>query len=85
MDGLTFVTDLDYDKIMLAIEHQGCSFDTLRISLQRLFTRKKIAMNEVLQENLALCVRIAPNFRHGNQRMIIQSLDTGEYDLVLVH
>ena len=65
MDDLTFVTDLDYDKVIIEKDHQRFSLDTFRISVQRLFSRKKIEINETLQTDPVPLARIPPDFSDG--------------------
>jgi len=85
LDDLAFVTDTDYDMVIIEMEHQGFSFDTLRTSLQHLLSRKKIAGSGTLQADPVPFVRIPPNFRERNQWVLKQALDTGVYGLVLPH
>ena len=43
LDDLMYVADSDYDMVIVEMEHEGLSFNNLRISLQFLLNRKKIA------------------------------------------
>ena len=43
LDDLTFIADSDYDMVIIEMEHQRFSFNDLRISLQFLLSRKRIA------------------------------------------
>jgi len=43
LDDLTFIADSDYDMVMIEMEHEGFSFDNLRVSLQFLLNRKRVA------------------------------------------
>ena len=85
LDDLAFVTDTDYDMVIIEMEHQGFSFDTLRTSLQYLLSRKKISESGTLQADPVPFVRIPTNFRERNQWVLKQALDTGVYGLVLPH
>ena len=85
LDDLMFVSDSDYDMVIIEMEHEGLSFNNLRASLQFLLNRKKIADGGSLQANPVPLVRIPPNSREQNQWVIKQALDTGVYGLVLPH
>ncbi len=43
LDDLTFVADSDYDMVMIEMEHEGLFFNNLRVSLQFLLNRQRIA------------------------------------------
>lgn len=85
LEDLTFVADSTYDMVIIEMEHQGFSFDDLRISLQFLLSRNRIAEQGDLRADPAPMVRIPPNTREHNQWVIKQALDTGVYGLVLPH
>jgi 4-hydroxy-2-oxoheptanedioate aldolase len=85
LDDLTFIADSDYDMVMIEMEHEGFSFDNLRVSLQFLLNRKRVAEKGNLQPDVVPLVRIPPNSRERNQWIIKQALDTGVYGLVLPH
>ena len=85
LDDLTYVTDKDYDMVIIEMEHQGLDFTDLRTSLQYLLSRKKIAEGGSLLADPAPFVRIPPNARERNQWVLKQILDTGVYGLVLPH
>lgn len=85
LEDLTFVADSAYDMVIIEMEHQGFSFDDLRISLQFLLSRNRIAEQGDLRADPAPMVRIPPNTREHNQWVIKQALDTGVYGLVLPH
>jgi len=85
LEDLTFVADSAYDMVIIEMEHQGFSFDDLRISLQFLLSRNRIAGQGDLRADPAPMVRIPPNTREHNQWVIKQALDTGVYGLVLPH
>ena len=85
LDDLMFVSDSDYDMVIIEMEHEGLSFNNLRASLQFLLNRKKIADGGSPQANPVPLVRIPPNSREQNQWVIKQALDTGVYGLVLPH
>jgi 4-hydroxy-2-oxoheptanedioate aldolase len=85
LDDLTFVADSAYDMVIIEMEHQGFSLDDLRISLQFLLSRSRIAEQGDLRADPVPMVRIPPNTRERNQWVIKQALDTGVYGLVLPH
>ncbi|HXH08995.1 MAG TPA: aldolase/citrate lyase family protein [Alphaproteobacteria bacterium] len=85
LDELTFIADSDYDGVIIETEHEGFSFTTLRLSLQCLLNRKRIAAKASLQPDVVPLVRIPPNGRDRDQWVIKQMLDTGVYGLVLPH
>ncbi len=85
LDDLVFIADSDYDAVIIETEHEGFSFNTLRMSLQCLLSRKRIAAKGTLQPDVVPLVRIPPNARERNQWIIKQTLDTGVYGLVLPH
>ena len=96
LDDLSFVADSDYDMVIIEMEHQGFSFNDLRISLQFLLSRKRwesvgpegtlgSADKAGVQADLVPLVRIPPNTRERNQWVIKQALDAGVYGLVLPH
>ena len=85
LEDLAFVADSDYDMIMIEMEHQGFSLNDLRVSLQALLSRKKVAEQGDLQADPVPLVRIPPNTREHNQWVVKQTLDTGVYGLVLPH
>jgi len=85
LDDLAFVADSAYDMVIVEMEHQGFSFHDLRVSLQFLLSRRKVAEQGNLQADPTPMVRIPPNTREHNQWVIKQALDTGVYGLVLPH
>lgn len=85
LEDLTFVADSAYDMVIIEMEHQGFSCEDLRISLQFLLSRNRIAEQGDLRADPAPMVRIPPNTREHNQWVIKQALDTGVYGLVLPH
>jgi 4-hydroxy-2-oxoheptanedioate aldolase len=85
VDELTFIGDSQYDGVIIETEHEGFSFDVLRVSLQCLLNRKRIAEKGSLQPDVVPLVRIPPNGRDRDQWVIKQTLDTGVYGLVLPH
>ena len=85
LDDLSFVADSDYDMVMIEMEHEGLSFNNLRVSLQFLLNRQRIAAKGNLQPDVVPLVRIPPNSREHSQWIIKQALDTGVYGLVLPH
>ena len=85
LDDLMFIADSDYDMVMIEMEHEGFSLNNLRVSLQFLLSRRRIARKGDLQPDVVPLVRIPPNSRERNQWIIKQALDTGVYGLVLPH
>ncbi len=85
LDDLTFITDSAYDMVIIEMEHQGFNLDNLRVSLQFLLSRKKVAENGSLQADPVPLVRIPPNTKEHNQWVMKQTLDTGVYGVVLPH
>ena len=85
LDDLMYVADSDYDMVIIEMEHEGLSFNNLRLSLQFLLNRRRIAEKGDLQPDVVPMVRIPPNSREQNQWVIKQALDTGVYGLVLPH
>ena len=85
LDDLTFIADSDYDMVMIEMEHEGFSLNDLRVSLQFLLNRRRIAEKGNVQPDVVPLVRIPPNSRERNQWIIKQALDTGVYGLVLPH
>ncbi len=85
LDDLTFISDSDYDMVIIEMEHQGFSLNDLRVSLQFLLNRRRLANKGDVQADLVPLVRIPPNLRERNQWVIKQALDTGVYGLVLPH
>jgi 4-hydroxy-2-oxoheptanedioate aldolase len=84
-DELSFIGDSAYDGVIIETEHEGFSFNVLRLSLQCLLNRQRIAENGTLQPDVVPMVRIPPNGRDRDQWVIKQTLDTGVYGLVLPH
>tara|TARA_B100000315_G_scaffold254844_1_gene296765 strand:+ start:516 stop:1379 length:864 start_codon:yes stop_codon:yes gene_type:complete len=85
LDDLTFIADSAYDMAIIEMEHQGFNLNDLRLSLQFLLSRKKIAEQANLQADPVPMVRIPPNLREHNQWVVKQALDTGVYGLILPH
>ena len=78
-------SDLGYDFIIFEMEHEGFDFPNLRLSLQFLLNRRRIATTGSVQPDVAPFVRVPPNARELNQWVIKQTLDTGVYGLILPH
>ena len=85
LDDLEFVADSDYDMTIIEMEHRDFNYDKLRMSLQFLLSRRKIAAGGSLQADPVPMVRVPPNVRERNQWVLKQALDTGVYGLVLPH
>ena len=73
LDDLTFIADSDYDMVMIEMEHEGFSLNDLRVSLQFLLNRRRIAEKGNLQPDVVPLVRIPPNSRERNQWIIKQA------------
>ena len=85
LDDLIYGPDADYDMVIMEMEHEGFSFNDLRISLQFILNRKRISGSGTVQADPVPLVRIPPNSRENSQWIIKQALDTGVYGLVLPH
>ena len=83
LDDLAFATDAGYDYVFIDNEHTGLDFPTLRLSLQALLNRKRIAESGSLQAHPTPFVRITPNARELNQWVIKHTLDLGPYGIVI--
>jgi 4-hydroxy-2-oxoheptanedioate aldolase len=83
-DAMAF-SDLGYDFVVFEMEHEGFDLNKLRLSLQFLLDRKKIATKGSLQPDTMPFVRIPPNAREMNQWIIKQALDTGVYGIITPH
>ena len=77
VDDVMFVSDSDYDMVMIEMEHEGFNFDSLKLSLQFLLNRKRISEKSSVQADIVPLVRIPPNARELSQWIIKQALDTG--------
>jgi 4-hydroxy-2-oxoheptanedioate aldolase len=85
IDEAMAFADMGYDFIIFEMEHEGFSLPNLRLSLQFLLNRKRIAAKGNIQPDVIPFVRIPPNARERNQWIIKQALDTGVYGLILPH
>lgn len=85
IDEAMAFADMGYDFIIFEMEHEGFHLPGLRLSLQFLLDRKRLATQGNLQPAVIPFVRIPPNARERNQWIIKQALDTGVYGLVLPH
>ena len=85
IDELVWAADAGYDFVGVETEHLGLDFPNLRISLQFLLNRRKIAAQDSLQADPTPFVRISPNTAEikVNQWAIKQSMDQGAYGLIL--
>ncbi len=83
LDDLAFVTDAGYDFVFIDNEHTGLDFPTLRLSLQALLNRKRIAEAGSLQAHPTPFVRVTPNAREQNQWALKHTLDLGVYGLII--
>ena len=74
--------DLDLDMVIIEMEHVGFDFSALRITMQGLLSRRRIAADG-LRPSVAPFVRLPPNASEMPDWMIKQTLDSGVYGLVL--
>ena len=44
-DDVTYIADSEYDMIMIEMEHDGFSFESLKVSLNTLLNRRRIFEN----------------------------------------
>src|SRR6266478_226917 len=58
--------DMGYDFIIFEMEHEGFDFPNLRLSLQFLLNRRRIANGASLQPDVMPFVRVPPNARELN-------------------
>ena len=84
-DDITFIADSAYDMVMIEMEHDGFSFESLKATLNTLLSRRSIFENQTLQPSVVPFVRIPPNANEHNQWIIKQTLDTGVYGLIIPH
>src|ERR1700747_3651064 len=84
-EGAIALADLGYYFIIFEMEHEGFDFPNLRVSLQFLLNRQRIAKAGSVQPDVMPFVRVPPNARGLNQWVIKQTLDTGVYGLILPH
>ena len=85
IDEAMAFADLGYDFAIFEMEHEGFNLPNLRLSLQFLLDRKKIAARGGLQPDTVPFVRVPPNARERNQWVIKQALDSGVYGLIVPH
>jgi 4-hydroxy-2-oxoheptanedioate aldolase len=69
--------DMGYDFVIFEMEHEGFHVPGLRLSLQFLLDRKRIAATGGWQPEVVPFVRVPPHARERNQWVIKQALDTG--------
>jgi len=85
IDEAMAFADMGYDFVIFEMEHEGFHLPGLRLSLQFLLDRKRIATKGTLQPEVIPLVRIPPNARERNQWIIKQALDAGVFGLVMPH
>jgi len=85
LDDLTYITEAGYDFAVIENEHVGMDFASLRVSLQFLLSRERLAKQGNLQANPTPLVRVAPNSGEVgvNQWVLKQTLDHGVYGMIL--
>ena len=74
--------DSDFDMVIFEMEHYGFDFAGLRLSLQALLNRKRIA-EDGLRNPVVPLARIPTTGREATQWLIKQALDIGVYGLVV--
>jgi 4-hydroxy-2-oxoheptanedioate aldolase len=84
-EGAMAFAELGYDFIIFEMEHEGFDFPNLRVALQFLLNRQRIAKSGSVQPDVMPFVRVPPNARELNQWVIKQTLDTGVYGLIVPH
>jgi len=85
IDNAIAFADLGYDFVIFEMEHEGFDFPNLRVSLQFLLNRQRIAKGGSVGPDTVPFVRVPPNARELNQWVLKQTLDTGVYGLILPH
>ncbi len=85
IDDAVAFGDVGYDFLIFEMEHEGFDMPKLRLSLQFLLNRKRIATTGALQPDMVPFVRVPPNAREHNQWVLKQTLDTGVYGLIVPH
>jgi 4-hydroxy-2-oxoheptanedioate aldolase len=74
--------DSDFDMVVFEMEHHGFDFPNLRLSLQALLNRRRIA-EDGLRPSVVPLTRIPPAARETTQWIIKQALDLGVYGLIV--
>lgn len=74
--------DSDFDMVVFEMEHHGFDFPNLRLSLQALLNRRRIA-DDGLRPSVVPFTRIPPPARETTHWIIKQALDIGVYGLVV--
>jgi 4-hydroxy-2-oxoheptanedioate aldolase len=80
-DAVTF-GDSDLDMVIFEMEHYGFDFTGLRMSLQALLNRKRIAQDG-LRPSIVPITRIPTTGREVTQWIIKQTLDIGVYGMIV--
>jgi 4-hydroxy-2-oxoheptanedioate aldolase len=74
--------DSDFDMVVFEMEHHGFDFPNLRMSLQMMMNRRRIA-EDGLRPSVVPMTRIPTSGRETTQWIIKQALDIGVYGLVV--
>lgn len=74
--------DSDFDMVVFEMEHHGFDFPSLRLSLQALLNRARIAADG-LRPSVVPFVRIPPPGRETTNWIIKQALDIGVYGFLV--
>ena len=77
LDDLTFIADSDYDMVMIEMEHEGFNLNDLRVSLQFLLNRRRIAERRAkyvgeLCKNISFGARVADKSRLQTRPLVEQ-------------
>ena len=82
IDQAQAIGDSDFDMVIFEMEHYGFDFAGLRLSLQALLNRRRIAADG-LRNPVVPLVRVPTTGREATQWLIKQALDIGVYGLVV--
>src|SRR5713226_423765 len=78
-------SDVGYDFLIFEMEHEGFHLPNLRLSLQFLLDRKRIAPHAPLPPPSVTSPPVPPNARDHPPRVLKPSPDTGVYGLTAPH
>jgi len=85
LDQASHAADAGYDFVFIENEHTSMDFGQLRLALQFLLSRKRLAAQGNLQAHPTPILRVSPNIGEvgTNEWVIKQTLDYGLYGLLL--
>jgi 4-hydroxy-2-oxoheptanedioate aldolase len=85
LDQASHAVDAGYDFVFIENEHTSMDFGQLRLALQFLLSRKRLAAQGNLQAHPTPILRVSPNIGEvgTNEWVIKQTLDYGLYGLLL--